>query len=159
MATPTLFTGILGVLVAMTIVLFILAQNLVEPDLKLDDPKVAAAIQERIRPIGRLNTGDAEAPPAAAPAAAGAALKTASAAVASGAEVYAMVCQVCHTTGVLNSPKIGDAPAWEARLAKGREALYASSINGLNQMPPKGGRPDLSDEAVRLAVDYMLEQR
>lgn len=53
MATPTLFTGILGVLVAMTIVLFIIAQNIVEPDLKLDDPRVAAAIQERIRPIGR----------------------------------------------------------------------------------------------------------
>jgi cytochrome c5 len=25
-------------------------------------------------------------------------------------------------------------------------------------MPAKGGRPDLSDEAVRAAVDFMLEQ-
>lgn len=155
MATPTLFTGILGVLVAMTIVLFIIAQNIVEPDLKLDDPRVAEAVQERIRPIGRLNTGDAPAPSAAAT------VQTAAAQAAetrSGAEVYDMVCHVCHSTGVLNSPKLGDAPAWSARLAKGTEALYASSINGLNQMPPKGGRPDLSDDEIRLAVDYMLER-
>lgn len=155
MATPTLFTGILGVLVAMTIVLFIIAQNIVEPDLKLDDPRVAEAVQERIRPIGRLNTGDASAPAAAAT------VQTAAAQAAetrSGAEVYDMVCHVCHSTGVLNSPKLGDAPAWSARLAKGTEALYASSINGLNQMPPKGGRPDLSDDEIRLAVDYMLER-
>ena len=155
MATPTLFTGILGVLVAMTIVLFIIAQNIVEPDLKLDDARVAAAIQERIRPIGRLNTGDA---PLAAPAAPMRVAEAQAAEPASGAEVYAMVCQVCHTTGVLNSPKIGDAAAWRERLGKGKEALYASSINGLNLMPAKGGRPDLSDEAVRLAVDYMLER-
>ena len=157
MATPTLFTGILGVLVAMTIVLFIIAQNIVEPDLKLDDPRVAEAVQERIRPIGRLNTGDAPAPAAAAATT----VRTAAAQAAetrSGAEVYDLVCHVCHSTGVLNSPKLGDAPAWSARLAKGKEALYASSINGLNQMPPKGGRLDLSDDEIRLAVDYMLER-
>ena len=154
MATPTLFTGILGVLVAMTIVLFIIAQNIVEPDLKLDDPRVAAAIQERIRPIGRLNTGDAPAP---APAAA-LRVAEAQAAARSGAEVYDMVCHVCHSTGVLNSPKLGDAAVWRERLAKGKEALYANSINGLNLMPPKGGRPDLSDDEIRLAVDYMLER-
>ena len=157
MATPTLFTGILGVLVAMTIVLFIIAQNIVEPDLKLDDPRVAEAVQERIRPIGRLNTGDA--PAAAATAATTVQTGAAQAAeTRSGAEVYDMVCHVCHSTGVLNSPKLGDAPAWTERLAKGKEALYASSINGLNQMPPKGGRPDLSDDEIRLAVDYMLER-
>ena len=157
MATPTLFTGILGILVAMTIVLFIIAQNIVEPDLKLDDPRVAEAVQERIRPIGRLNTGDAPAPAAAAATT----VQTGAAQAAesrSGAEVYDMVCHVCHSTGVLNSPKLGDAPAWTERLAKGKEALYASSINGLNQMPPKGGRPDLSDDEIRLAVDYMLER-
>ena len=155
MATPTLFTGILGVLVAMTIVLFIIAQNIVEPDLKLDDPRVAAAIQERIRPIGRLNTGDAPAP---APAAALRVAEAQAAAARSGAEVYDMVCHVCHSTGVLNSPKLGDAAVWRERLAKGKEALYANSINGLNLMPPKGGRPDLSDDEIRLAVDYMLER-
>ena len=157
MATPTLFTGILGILVAMTIVLFIIAQNIVEPDLKLDDPRVAEAVQERIRPIGRLNTGDAPAPAAAVATT----VQTGAAQAAesrSGAEVYDMVCHVCHSTGVLNSPKLGDAPAWTERLAKGKEALYASSINGLNQMPPKGGRPDLSDDEIRLAVDYMLER-
>jgi cytochrome c5 len=36
--------------------------------------------------------------------------------------------------------------------------LYASAINGLNAMPAKGGRMDLSDEDIKAAVDHMLAQ-
>ena len=59
MATPTFFVGLFAALAALTLVLFIIAQNIVEPDLKLDDPEVARIVQQRIEPIGRLNTGDA----------------------------------------------------------------------------------------------------
>ena len=154
MATPTFFMGLLGVLVAMTLVLFIIAQNIVEPDLKLDDPEVAEAIQERIAPIGRLNTGDAPVATASV-----ALISDAQAApdFGSGEAVYNAVCQACHTTGVLNSPKLGDPAGWGTRLSKGKETLFQSVLNGLNLMPPKGGRPDLSDEQVQMAVDYMLE--
>ena len=154
MATPTFFMGLLGVLVAMTLVLFIIAQNIVEPDLKLDDPEVAEAIRERIEPIGHLNTGDA---PLAAASAALISEARAAPDFGSGEAVYNAVCQACHTTGVLNSPMLGDATGWETRLPKGKAAMYQSVINGLNLMPPKGGRPDLSDEQVEMAVDYMLE--
>lgn len=154
MSTPTFFVGLFAVLAAMTLALFIIAQNIVEPDLKLDDPEVARAVQQRIEPIGQLNTGDV--PNAAA------SLSLISDAQAapdfeSGEAVYNAVCQVCHTTGVLNSPKLGDPASWETRLPKGKEALYLSVLNGLNLMPPKGGRLDLSDEQARMAVDYMLE--
>lgn len=154
MATPTFFMGLLGVLVAMTLVLFIIAQNIVEPDLKLDDPEVAEAIQKRIEPIGQLNTGDAPIAVASLPL-----ISDAQAApdFDSGEAVYNAVCQACHTTGVLNSPKLGDPTGWETRLPKGKEAMYLSVLNGLNLMPPKGGRPDLSDEQIQMAVDYMLE--
>ena len=155
MATPTLFSGILGVLVAVTVLLFLIAQSIVEPDLKLDDPRVSAAIHARIAPVGRLNTGDGAGAAAAQPVAA--AVAAGDAAEISGQEVYEAVCHVCHSTGVLDSPRLGDAPAWQARLAKGVDALYENSIKGLNQMPPKGGRPDFSDEQIRRAVDYMLE--
>ena len=44
------------------------------------------------------------------------------------------------------------------RLAdKGEEGLFSSVINGLNVMPPRGGRPDLSDEQIKAAVEFMLQ--
>lgn len=154
MATPTFFTGILGVLIAISVVLFIIAQIIVDPDPKLDDPRVAELTQQRIAPVGKLNTGEA-------PIVLGtmSPISTAQAApdFASGEAVYNAVCQACHTTGVLNSPKLGDPAGWEARLPKGRETLLNSVLNGLNLMPAKGGRPDLSDEQVEMAVDYILE--
>jgi cytochrome c5 len=42
--------------------------------------------------------------------------------------------------------------------AKGMDGLVASAINGLNVMPPRGGRNDLSDEDIRAAVVFMAEQ-
>jgi cytochrome c5 len=38
------------------------------------------------------------------------------------------------------------------------DALNAAAINGKGAMPPKGGRMDLSDDDVRAAVAYMVEQ-
>ena len=112
-----------------------------------------ADIKERTRPFGQLCLKGQPCASATADASA-----TAAPAAQSGSDVYNKFCHTCHNTGLNDAPKLGDAAAWEARLAKGRETLYANSIGGLNLMPPKGGRPDLSDEAVRLAVDYMLEQ-
>ncbi len=154
MATPTFFMGLLCALIAATLALFIIAQSIVEPDLKLSDPEVAEAIQRRIEPVGHLNTGDA---PLATASIALISEARAEPDLESGEDVYNAVCQACHTTGVLNSPKLGDPAGWGDRLSKGKEVLYESVINGLNLMPPKGGRPDLSDDQVRIAVDYMLE--
>lgn len=74
-----------------------------------------------------------------------------------GQAVYESVCFACHDTGAANAPKRGDAAIWEPRLAEGKETLYEHAINGLNAMPPKGGRPSLSDEEVKAAVDYMVQ--
>ena len=152
MATPSFFMGLLGALIALAVLLFVIAQNIVEPDLKLDDPEVAAAIQKRIEPIGRLNTGDGpieeDSPVSDAPTAPD---------FETGAAVYDATCQACHTTGVLNSPKLGDAVSWGSRVEKEKDALVQSVLNGLNLMPPRGGRPDLSDEQIQMAVDYMLD--
>jgi len=74
----------------------------------------------------------------------------------SGKEVYEAVCTTCHTAGVVGAPKFADKSHWAERLAKGEEALITSAINGLNVMPPRGGNSGLSDEAVKLAVQYML---
>jgi cytochrome c5 len=32
-----------------------------------------------------------------------------------------------------------------------------SAVNGLNAMPARGGRPDISDEQIQAAVEFMLK--
>ena len=72
-----------------------------------------------------------------------------------GKAVYSAVCQTCHASGLLGSPKLGDAGAWGPRIAKGKDTLYNHAINGFNAMPAKGGA-DIPDEEVQNAVDYMV---
>jgi len=75
-----------------------------------------------------------------------------------GEKTYKEACFVCHDTGVANAPKLGDKAAWAARIATGKEALYNTSLKGKGAMPPKGGRADLSDDAVKATVDYMISK-
>jgi cytochrome c5 len=77
-----------------------------------------------------------------------------------GKEVYDAACFVCHTPGAAGAPKFGDAADWSGRVDQGTDVLYGHAISGYmgkaGLMPPKGGRPDLSDDDVMAAVDYML---
>jgi cytochrome c5 len=43
------------------------------------------------------------------------------------------------------------------RAQKGVDALLQSAVNGLNAMPARGGRPDLSDEQIRAVIEYMIQ--
>ena len=74
-----------------------------------------------------------------------------------GKAVYDAVCHTCHATGLLGSPKLGDAGAWGPRIGKGKDTLYNHAINGFNAMPAKGGA-DIPDEEVQNAVDYMVAE-
>lgn len=74
-----------------------------------------------------------------------------------GATIYNAVCQTCHATGLVGAPKFGDTAAWASRIAKGKDALYNSAINGIGAMPAKGGA-DIDDEEVKNAVNYMIEK-
>lgn len=81
------------------------------------------------------------------------------AAAADGRKVYESVCAGCHNTGLIGSPKLGAAADWGPRLQKGAAAVYASALKGTPRgMPPKGGKPELSDADVRAAVDYMVSR-
>lgn len=75
-----------------------------------------------------------------------------------GEEVVQASCAACHASGVLNSPKIGDAAAWEARIALGFEMLTKHAIEGIRTMPARGGNPDLTDNEVAKAVANMANQ-
>ncbi len=74
----------------------------------------------------------------------------------SGEDVFTASCNACHGSGLLNSPKLGDAVAWAPRIAQGTDTLYEHAIVGFNLMPAKGGNPSLSDEEVMAAVDHMV---
>ena len=69
--------------------------------------------------------------------------------------LYAQACAVCHTTGVANSPKLGDKAAWAPRLGQGIDGLTASAIKGKGAMPPKGGS-SASDAEIKAVVTYMV---
>ncbi len=69
---------------------------------------------------------------------------------------YNKACAVCHNAGVANAPKLGDATAWQPRLAKGMETLVASVRNGLGVMPPKGMCMDCSDADYQALIEYLV---
>ena len=75
-----------------------------------------------------------------------------------GEAIYKQSCAVCHAAGVAGAPKLTDKAAWAPRIAKGKDALYASSLKGKGAMPAKGGNPSLADADVKAAVDYMVGQ-
>ena len=94
----------------------------------------------------------AEQAPAAAPAP--------SAAIADGQAIYNKACLACHMTGVAGAPKLDDKAAWEARVAKGMDALLQSAINGVpgTAMPARGSCGNCSDDDLKAAVEFMVSQ-
>ncbi len=78
-------------------------------------------------------------------------------ALAQGGEAtYKAVCAACHTSGVANAPKIGDAKKWGPLIREGQAVLTAHGYVGIRGMPAKGGKPDLSVEDFADAVVYMV---
>jgi cytochrome c5 len=71
-----------------------------------------------------------------------------------GAEAYASQCAACHATGMLGSPKFGDAAAWGPRITQGYQALINSAMKGKGAMSPQAGG-NLSDLEIARAVAHM----
>ena len=148
---------ILGVLLALTVLIMIIANILIPNTDISDDDLVQGNIHDRVKPVGTLaingvtpanaSEGDGDAATVAA---------NDSSAAKSAEELYT-ACAACHDAGVLNAPKVADKASWGARLSKSTDELYASAINGIGAMPAKGGRADYSDDDIKKVVDYMLE--
>lgn len=78
-----------------------------------------------------------------------------------GRKVWAGTCQACHGLGEAGSPKITDKKAWAPRIAKGIETLRQHALKGFigpsgTMMPERGGNPELTDEQIIAAIDYMV---
>ena len=81
---------------------------------------------------------------------------------ADGKSIYDTNCKLCHASGMAGAPMTGDKVAWKDRLAGGLDYLVKSAIEGKQgyggAMPPRGGNPKLTDEEVRAAVSFMVDQ-
>ena len=69
-------------------------------------------------------------------------------------------CEGCHGYGIAGAPIPMIPEEWQARLEKPQTTLYKHAIDGFfgpddTMMPPRGGNPELTDQQVMLAVDYM----
>lgn len=107
----------------------------------------AGSTADRIKPVGQVRVTTVNAPTTS----------RGGSNLAQGKAIYNKHCTICHSAGVAGAPKLGDAGAWQPRVAQGKATLYKHAKNGLNAMPPKGMCMDCSDEALKAAVDYMLK--
>jgi cytochrome c5 len=104
---------------------------------------------------------EASAPEATAPAPMPAA-EPAAAENATGKSVYNKTCSLCHGVGAAGAPKPGDQTDWGPRIAQGMDVLYQHAMEGFTGakgvMPARGGAATLSDDEVKAAVNYMVDQ-
>ena len=113
--------------------------------------------EERIKPVADVYTGEAGATAIEeAAASSGVEKKVAFDGSLDGEMIYGSVCSVCHGTGAAGAP-IPGSPTMAERAGKGQDALVNNALNGLNAMPPRGGRADLSDEQIQAVVEFMLQ--
>jgi cytochrome c5 len=75
-----------------------------------------------------------------------------------GASTYKQVCSSCHEVGISGAPILKDKQEWTIRIAQGMDTLYASTLNGKCKLLVQDSRPDLPDDAVKAAVDYMVSR-
>ena len=74
----------------------------------------------------------------------------------SGEQVYKETCFACHATKVDKAPQFGDKKAWKPLIEEGQHILTSHAWVGVRGMPPKGGKPDLSQEEFARATAFMV---
>jgi cytochrome c5 len=143
-ATPQeIIIALLAGLFAPLLAIFLIVQLVlgIQEEQKFDTTSEAAqkATLARIKPFAQLAALDANAPKVEK----------------SGQEVYDAVCTSCHASGALGAPKFDSKGDWGPRISQGYDTLVKHAIEGIRQMPPRGGDGDLSDVEVARAVAYL----
>jgi cytochrome c5 len=65
-----------------------------------------------------------------------------------------IVCDGCHSTGVLGAPKVGSKTDWAERAKQGIEVLAMNASKGKGNMPPQG--VSFSNNQLKEAIEAML---
>ncbi len=74
-----------------------------------------------------------------------------------GSILYKKACYVCHDSGLVNAPGLGDKVAWEARKKRGIGTLTQTVISGKGAMLPRGGTL-YTDAQINQVVRFMLSK-
>ncbi|MHB1186227.1 c-type cytochrome [Thiobacillus sp.] len=143
-ATPQeVIISVLAGLFAPLLAIFLIVQLVlgIQEEHKPDTTSEAAqkATLKRIKPFAQLAALDANAPRVEK----------------AGQEVYDAVCTSCHSSGALGAPRFDSKGDWAGRIGQGYDTLVKHAIEGIRQMPARGGDSDLSDIEVARAVAYM----
>ena len=141
MATPMLIGGLALIGTTVAVLVSNLFTTIDKNSIKgeIDTTAQVAMADANLAPIGKVNAVD----------------KSIVKVARSGEAVYTAVCTSCHAAGVLGAPKIDDKAAWEPRVAKGLDGLMKNAVNGINNMPARGGDPSITDEELTNAITYM----
>ena len=163
------FSLVVGAL-AVLMVIFIVAARIIGIDENAAQKSQASSVSKRTAPMGEVSMAEQTEPAApaqattevaAAPAEAATEVAAAPAPASDvGKKVYDGLCTSCHGSGIPGIPQMGDAAAWEPRVAQGKDTLYKHAIEGFTgtsgmMMPPKGGGTNTDDE-IKAAVDYIV---
>ncbi|HKM36595.1 MAG TPA: c-type cytochrome [Thiopseudomonas sp.] len=108
-------------------------------------------IAQRIKPVGVVCVQGDECAKSVAVAAPSAS------AGRSAEDIVTKHCSVCHVSGLLGAPIIGETADWQARAdAKGGlDGILKTAISGINAMPAKGTCSDCSDDELMSTIKYM----
>lgn len=78
--------------------------------------------------------------------------------VSAGEQIFIQNCNVCHAQGINGAPIIGNITMWQKRVGQGITTLVQHAMNGHGLMPAKGGKPELTEAEIELAVRYMVSR-
>ena len=108
-------------------------------------------IAQRIKPVGVVCVQGDECAKSVAVAAPSAS------AGRSAEDIVTKHCSVCHVSGLLGAPIIGETADWQARADAqgGIDGILKTAISGVNAMPAKGTCSDCSDDELMSTIKYM----
>ena len=75
-----------------------------------------------------------------------------------GEEVYNSVCKMCHASGMMGAPKMGNKADWGPRISQGKNVLVDHALHGYKKMPAKGTCRSCSDEDIANAVQFFMDK-
>ena len=156
------FAIVIGVLHVVT-ALLILVAYLIHTGRPVEESTAAKmALEQRIAPAGAVYagaTGRAAMQAAEEAAKLAAASQVAYGGTLDGSVIYKNLCGACHATGASGAPKL-EKGLWSTRMAQGTDMLVKHAIEGYTGengiMPAKGGNLALTDEQVKVAVEFMI---
>jgi cytochrome c5 len=130
-----------GTILAFTLLIALIAKGFGVLNNDVKEPAAALAqVDENIKPVAMVEVAAAD---SAGPTA------------KSGEEIYNSVCMMCHQAGLMAAPVFGNKEQWKPRIAQGYETLVSHAVNGIRNMPAKGGNASLSEGEVASAVLHM----